>query len=266
MGQGSSSVNLSDAVLLDAEPMHEKTKKLVSTRKAPPSLKGNKTVSLKTTTPSKLKSSNPPTPFAHKEKKLRGKQLASNEWWKTDEARYLAYLSRAKLALVRTVKANMRYAAYSSDVGEALRPVVPPSVVAGFYFISFAYVGGDVAYTGYIEKTERKSSDMMVARQVTETALFQIIASLAIPTAVIHTAVHQTHNLCKSLGPKAPASLMRWGPSGVGMCCMPLLPLVDEPVERATEALFDSIWPAEKGWMRRHEEHHQKLKEKKKGE
>lgn len=263
MGQGNS-VNLSELAPLEVDggQIKDMTKRLTSTRKAPASLKDQKTTSLKTTPPPKLKSSKPLTAFKHKEKELRGKQLSSNEWWKTDEARYLAYLGRAKIALVRAVKTNLRYAAYSSDLGEALRPVVPGSVVAGFYFISFAYVGGDVAYTGYIEKKERKSSDMMVARQVTETALFQIVASLAIPTAVIHTAVHQTHNLCKSLS-KASPTLLRWGPSAVGMMCMPLLPLVDEPVERATETLFDSIWPAEKGWIRRHEEMHQEQKQKK---
>ena len=176
--------------------------------------------------------------------------------WKTDEARFLAYLSRAKMVLVRAVKANIRYAAYSSDVGEALRPVVPGWVVNSFYLVSFGYVGGDVAYTGYLER-ERKSSDMMVARQCTETAIFQLIASLAIPTAVIHTAVHQTHTALKKW-PKAPPTVARWGPSAVGMVCMPFLPLVDEPVERATEYVFDQFWPAEEGWRRRHEELHEK--------
>ena len=152
------------------------------------------------------------------------------------------------MVLVRAVKANIRYAACSSDVGEALRPVVPGWVVNSFYLVSFGYVGGDVAYTGYLER-ERKSSDMMVARQCTETAIFQLIASLAIPTAVIHTAVHQTHTALKKW-PKAPPTVARWGPSAVGMVCMPFLPLVDQPVERATEYVFDQFWPAEEGWRR----------------
>ena len=173
--------------------------------------------------------------------------------WKTDEARFLAYLARAKVVLVRAVKTNIRYAAYSSDVGEALRPVIPRWAVNSFYGISFGYVGGDVAYSGWLEK-ERGSSDMMIARQCTETTLFQLVASLAIPTAVIHTVVHQTHSALKKW-PKAPAPLARWGPSAAGMICMPFLPLVDEPVEHATEYLFDQVWPAEKGWRRRHEDH-----------
>jgi len=36
---------------------------------------------------------------------------------------------------------------------------------------------------------------------------------------------------------------------------MPFLPLVDHPIEAATEAPFDATWPPEKGWTRRHLEH-----------
>ena len=174
--------------------------------------------------------------------------------WKTDEMRYVAYLARAKTAMVRYI----RYSAYSSDVGEAFRPVLPSWAVNCFYGISFGYVAGDVAWTGYLEK-ERKSSDMMIARQCTETTVFQLIASLAIPTAAIHTTVHQTHAALTRL-PKAPPLVHRWGPSAVGLMMMPLLPLVDPPVERATEYLFDNIWPAEEGWRRRHEEIHEKMR------
>ena len=45
-----------------------------------------------------------------------------------DEAtRYAAYLARAKLVLARATKVlsqNVRYTAYSSDIGESLRPGV----------------------------------------------------------------------------------------------------------------------------------------------
>jgi hypothetical protein len=40
---------------------------------------------------------------------------------------------------------------------------------------------------------------------------------------------------------------------------MPFLPMVDHPIENATEALFDATWPAEEGWRRRHhDEPHEK--------
>jgi len=35
------------------------------------------------------------------------------------------------------------------------------------------------------------------------------------------------------------------GPTLAGLACIPLLPVVDEPVERAVEFAFDELWPAE---------------------
>lgn len=55
--------------------------------------------------------------------------------------RYVAYTSR----LNTLVAAASRYIAYSSDVGEAFRPLTRPAVVTAAYGISWAYVFGDVA-------------------------------------------------------------------------------------------------------------------------
>lgn len=60
-------------------------------------------------------------------------------------ARYLAYAGRLRTALV----ASSRYLAYTSDVGEAFRPIVPPAVVTAAYGISWLYLGLDVSYEGY---------------------------------------------------------------------------------------------------------------------
>lgn len=60
-------------------------------------------------------------------------------------ARYLAYAGRLRTALV----ASSRYLAYTSDVGEAFRPIVPPLVVTAAYGISWLYLGLDVGYEGY---------------------------------------------------------------------------------------------------------------------
>lgn len=54
-----------------------------------------------------------------------------------------------------------RYLAYSSDVGESFRPIIPPHLVTATYVISWTYVLGDVAYEGYkaseIEKKVTKT-------------------------------------------------------------------------------------------------------------
>lgn len=51
--------------------------------------------------------------------------------------RYLAYLAR--------FRALIRYFAYTSDVGEAFRPIVNPKIVTTAYAISWTYVIGKLA-------------------------------------------------------------------------------------------------------------------------
>ena len=52
----------------------------------------------------------------------------------SDEARYLAYVGRLR----NLVRVGYRYLAFTSDLGEAVRPVVKPAIVSGAYAISFA--------------------------------------------------------------------------------------------------------------------------------
>ncbi|WFD36314.1 hypothetical protein MCUN1_003193 [Malassezia cuniculi] len=54
--------------------------------------------------------------------------------------RYVAYFSRLKTLIT----SGSRYIAYSSDIGEAFRPLTRPAVVTAAYGISWAYVFGDV--------------------------------------------------------------------------------------------------------------------------
>jgi len=56
-------------------------------------------------------------------------------------------------------------------------------------------------------------------------AVFQSIASMAIPTLVIHTVVHQSHSFLHR-AEKLPRIVRSYGPSGVGLCCIPLLPVI----------------------------------------
>lgn len=61
------------------------------------------------------------------------------------DLRYLGYAGRLRTALA----ASTRYLAYTSDVGEAFRPIVHPAIVTAAYGISWAYLGLDVGYEGY---------------------------------------------------------------------------------------------------------------------
>ena len=59
--------------------------------------------------------------------------------------RYAAYAMRLKTLIVT----SSRYIAYSSDIGEAFRPLTRPEVVRAAYGISWLYLISDVAYAGY---------------------------------------------------------------------------------------------------------------------
>lgn len=66
-------------------------------------------------------------------------------------ARYLGYFARAQRYIIQ----GSRYVAYTSDIGEAFRPVVPPTIVTAGYAISWMYLVGDVGYEGYKAKFVR---------------------------------------------------------------------------------------------------------------
>ena len=59
--------------------------------------------------------------------------------------RYAVFASRLRTAVL----SGIRYSAYSSEVGEAFRPVTKPIVIRTLYGISWSYIIGDVTYAGY---------------------------------------------------------------------------------------------------------------------
>lgn len=161
--------------------------------------------------------------------------------------RYAAFGLRLKqvfavktAALSKAAAANARYIAYSSDVGEAFRPVVPRWAVTATYGVAIAYVAGDVGYTGYVE-SQRPGGN--VARATAHAALFQGAASLVGPAIIIHQAVHVAQGVAKRSG-----RFVRWGPTLTGLAIIPFLPvMLDEPCEHAIGFLFDKLWPVPGG-------------------
>ncbi|KAI0307368.1 mitochondrial 18 KDa protein-domain-containing protein [Multifurca ochricompacta] len=158
------------------------------------------------------------------------------------ELRYAAYGARLRTAL----RAGHRYLAYTSDVGEAFRPLVPPSLVTAAYGVSWLYLAGDVSYESY--KAHRRGPTPLQAAHLTEPtriglvavkrATFQSVASMALPAFTIHTAVKQAKKAFdKSTNPR----LRGWGPTLTGLAIVPALPYIfDHPVEVATDRAF--VW------------------------
>jgi fission process protein 1 len=137
-----------------------------------------------------------------------------------------------------------RYLAFTSDLGEALRPVIAARLVTGTYMISVGYCMADVGYEayklkerGYVHETTKEPVSM--AQCVVERATFQAVASIGIPFVLIHSAVSVSHKFFKKIG-----RFNRWGPSITGLAIIPLLPMYfDEPIEHALEHGFSKFGP-----------------------
>ncbi|KAJ3516206.1 hypothetical protein NLJ89_g1264 [Agrocybe chaxingu] len=171
-------------------------------------------------------------------------ELAERDADTTDsDIRYLAYGARLRTAL----RAGTRYIAYTSDIGEAFRPVVPPWVVTAAYGVSWLYLSGDVGYESFKSyhrgptplEAANFSEPARIGISAVQRAAFQSIASMALPALTIHTAVAQSKKAFRhATNPK----VRTWGPTMTGLAIVPVLPyLFDHPVEQATDRAFDWI-------------------------
>lgn len=178
--------------------------------------------------------------------------------------RYAAYANRFRTILL----ASHRYVAYTSDIGESFRPVAHPYLVSLGYGVSWLYILGDVGFAAWKVKLKsegRYTSDLKpwqypypdpnpIAKALYEQSneslvekdwrlaglkrgIFQSIASMGLPAFTIHSAVRYSSVLFKNSNSKA---LKSYGPVGIGLSIVPLLPYVfDEPVEKAIDLIFD---------------------------
>lgn len=116
-------------------------------------------------------------------------------------------------------------------------------IVTASYAVSIGYCFADVgieAYKhhkrGYITEHKEPAS---LTQVIVERSLFQAVASIAVPFALIHTTVDVAKHACRRLG-----RFQRWGPSIVGLAAVPFLPLyLDEPVEHGLEWVFKRYGP-----------------------
>lgn len=142
-----------------------------------------------------------------------------------------------------------RYLAFTSDFGEALRPVVKVGLVNLSYAIAIGYCFADVgieAYNlherGYLT---RDGKPMTMTQCVVERSVFQGLASILLPFGIIHTTVGVGKNFFGKIG-----RFTKFGPSILGLSIIPLLPMyLDHPCEQAIEYTFEKYGP----WRRQKE-------------
>ena len=130
-----------------------------------------------------------------------------------------------------------RYLAFTSDVGEAMRPVLRKTIVTATYGVAAAYCVADVGYETYkVSKTGKneKGHPCTPVQMLVERSTFQLVASLAGPALIIHSSVDFAKWATRKM-----QRFQRWGPSIFGLAIIPLLPMyLDEPAEHAIEYAF----------------------------
>ncbi|KAH9842069.1 Mitochondrial 18 KDa protein (MTP18) [Teratosphaeria destructans] len=173
--------------------------------------------------------------------------------------RYAAYANRLRTIML----AAHRYVAYTSDIGESFRPVAHPIAVRAAYGISWAYIGGDVAYEGYKPTNGTKLSCIRMPPPMSllprrapgkvalidhygvvmaQRAAFQSIASMGLPAFTIHSVVRYSGRALKNA---RNATIRTWGPIGLGLAVVPALPyMFDKPIEEATEWVAHKVCEA----------------------
>jgi fission process protein 1 len=158
--------------------------------------------------------------------------------------RYLGYAA----VVTRLLPRAFRYLAFTSDFGEALRPVLSARIVTGTYAIAIGYCFADVGWEAYKLKERNYMTaahehhpprPMSMTQLVVERSVFQAVASVAVPFAIIHTAVGTSKKFFDRMG-----RFTKWGPSVVGLAVIPLLPMYfDEPIEHGLELSFAKWGP-----------------------
>jgi len=137
----------------------------------------------------------------------------------------------------------------TSDLGEAFRPIVPPSLVVAAYGVSWTkFSGRDVAYETYkahrngptaLERVAHLTERTRLTLAAVERATFQGVASMALPALTIHTVVAQASKAFKGAKNQR---LRTWGPTATGLALVPALPFIfDHPVESVNERVFHWI-------------------------
>jgi len=151
--------------------------------------------------------------------------------------RYIGY--------TRSLARLFRYFAFSSDIGVAFSPVVSAKIVSAAYYTTLGYCFVDVGFEAYKLKKRGYVSEHDATKKITmvqciiERASFQAVASVAVPSLIIHTTVDFTTKIVTKIG-----RFQKWGPTIAGLAAVPLLPLfLDHPIKHTMETGFRRYGP-----------------------
>jgi len=172
----------------------------------------------------------------------------------------------------------MRYLGYTNELGEAFRAFIPKSVVLATYAIATAYAMGDAVDKGYKAYTQPSSPfttttptedgsvddvtttplnnnnnsarNWHVAERTTDTAIWQLLASVTVPAYIINRVVHATNWSLNRFVHAGSAwrgrGMFKMIPTLAGLAVIPILPhaldpVIDLAMDNTTRPLFKTL-------------------------
>jgi hypothetical protein len=126
----------------------------------------------------------------------------------------------------------------SLDFSDAFRPMLHKRMIHSSHIVSLLYVMGDIGLETYrLQQNafvhEKTKVTVSLSSFLMERTVFQAVASLLVPTVLITQSVKYSHTFFTRWG-----KYTKWGPSCVGLCWIPFLPMLDGPIEGLVGKLF----------------------------
>ena len=148
---------------------------------------------------------------------------------------------------------RFRLTAFTSEVGESLRPLIASWYVRAAYAVSWSYVSVDVLLR-VGDSFALRGRTWHLLRTLLYFSIFHTVATMLLPAFLIHSAVHHSSHLLKLLSARHAAAVsaaaerlplwwaprLWWVPTVVGLALIPLMPLLDEPFEHLLDSCFAS--------------------------
>ena len=137
---------------------------------------------------------------------------------------------------------ELRYLGYANELGEAFKATVPRAAYFGTYGVACLYVAADARHQGLAAAALHADGKegTAVTTAVVDTAIWQGLASVAIPGFTINRLVAATTTLMTQPAfQKLPTAARRWAPSIAGLAA---IPVIIHPIDLAVDALMDNTF------------------------
>ena len=128
--------------------------------------------------------------------------------------------------------ANIRPLAYTSEVGEAFRPLTSSIFVKFLYGVSWSYIFLDTGLK--VHKVNNESYTVM-SLTFFDTFTWHIFASMVLPAITIHAIVDNAKKLISKRNIQN-KQILKFGPTLIGLSS---IPLIIHPLDHFTDYLMD---------------------------